>query len=185
MASSAADQGRELGAPFGSSLDLIAEIAGDLEARESNLRYLCEWFEASGRTTNLSTYAPRLGRVLCRLGRYEEAEQLARTGRDLGALDDVTTHVEWRCAQALVDSSRGQHVEAERLAREAVRLAFETDAPLLQGGVLCDLAEILAAGGRRDEAAVVIEQALDCYERKEVIPLARRVRERLAALELA
>jgi hypothetical protein len=48
----------------------------------------------------------------------------------------------------------------------------------------CDLAEVLEAAGRLDAAAAAAwHEALDRYERKEVIPLARRVRERLATLE--
>ena len=42
---------------------------------------------------------------------------------------------------------------------------------------------MLEAAGRRDEAIAAWHEALDRYERKGVIPLARRVRERLASLE--
>jgi class 3 adenylate cyclase/tetratricopeptide (TPR) repeat protein len=184
VALSAAARGREFGFTWAeTSLDNIAEFAGDLQARESYLRQACEKLEASGRTNQLSTYAPRLGRVLCALGRYEEAEKLARKGRELGLPEDLVTQFEWRRVQALVHSARGEHAEAEQLARESVRFAFETDSPVWQGQALCDLGEVLEAAGQRDEAATTLEQALECYERKEIIPLSRRVRERLAALE--
>jgi hypothetical protein len=49
--------------------------------------------------------------------------------------------------------------------------------------VHCDLAEVLYAAGRRAEALAAWREALDRYERKEMIPLARRVRERLAAIQ--
>ena len=39
---------------------------------------------------------------------------------------------------------RGEHAEAERLAREAVAIAERTDALNCQGDALCDLAEVLA-----------------------------------------
>jgi class 3 adenylate cyclase/tetratricopeptide (TPR) repeat protein len=186
VASSAAERGGEFGFTWAeASLDNIAEFAGDLSARESYLRRACERLEASGRTNQLSTYAPRLGRVLCELGRYEEAEQLARKGRELGAPEDLLTQIEWRRVQALVHSARGEDAEAELLAREAVGFAFETDSPMWQGQALCDLGEVLEASGRRHEAAATLEQALKCYERKEIVPLARRVRERLAALQPA
>jgi hypothetical protein len=42
---------------------------------------------------------------------------------------------------------------------------------------------VLAAAGLREEAIAAWQDALDCYERKPIIPLARRVRERLAALQ--
>jgi class 3 adenylate cyclase/tetratricopeptide (TPR) repeat protein len=184
VALSAAARGREFGFTWAeTSLDNIAEFAGDLQARESYLRQACEKLEASGRTNQLSTYAPRLGRVLCALGRYEEAEKLARKGRELGLPEDLVTQFEWRRVQALVHSARGEHAEAEQLARESVRFAFETDSPVWQGQALCDLGEVLEAAGQRDEAATTLEQALECYQRKEIIPLSRRVRERLAALE--
>ena len=88
-------------------------------------------------------------------------------------------------AQALVHSARGQHAEAERLAREAVDLSLRSDSPLRRGDALVDLAEVLEAAGRIDEAAATMREALDRYERKPIIPLARRTRERLAALHVA
>jgi tetratricopeptide (TPR) repeat protein len=54
-----------------------------------------------------------------------------------------------------------------------------------QGDAYCDLAEVLEAAGRREEAITVLQEALDRYERKEIVPLARGVRERLAALQPA
>jgi hypothetical protein len=51
-----------------------------------------------------------------------------------------------------------------------------------QGEALCDLADVLEAAGRGEEAAGVLAEALDRYERKKNIPMARRVRDRLASL---
>jgi hypothetical protein len=39
------------------------------------------------------------------------------------------------------------------------------------------------AAGQPDETVEALRHALDCYERKQIIPLAARVRDRLAALE--
>ena len=78
---------------------------------------------------------------------------------------------------------RGEHVGAERLAREALVHIQKTDLPLYQGDAYSDLAEVLEAAGRRGEAIAAWREALDRYERKGIVPLARRVRERLAALE--
>ena len=47
----------------------------------------------------------------------------------------------------------------------------------------CDLAQVLEAADRHDEAAAAYRQALELYERKQIIPLARRTRERVAALQ--
>jgi hypothetical protein len=54
-----------------------------------------------------------------------------------------------------------------------------------QGHAFCDLTEVFELIGRENEAARALRQALDRYERKEVIPLAEHVHERLAALEPA
>ena len=58
-----------------------------------------------------------------------------------------------------------------------------TDSPWNQGDGLCDLAEVLEIAGRSDEAGVAYRQALDLYEQKGIAPLARRTRDRLAALQ--
>lgn len=86
--------------------------------------------------------------------------------------------------QALVSSAGAEHAEAEQLAREAVAIITErTDGLQWQGDALCDLAEVLAAGGRRQESVEALSEALDRYDRKQVIPLARRVRERLGTVQ--
>ena len=83
--------------------------------------------------------------------------------------------------QALVHASRGQHAEAEALAREAVAIMERTDALNMQGDALCDLAEVLHAAGQSDEAAATLAQALERYERKHNLARAAQVRDRLAA----
>ena len=175
---------REFGLTTGGEwLAEIAVLAGDYEAAAGYLHDACASLEASGNFAELSTYAPAHGRALCALGRFEEAEPLANQGRDLGGDDDLTTQALWRAVAARVKASRGHYAEAESLAREAVEIAGQTDCPGLQGDVHCDLAEVLYAAGRRNEAVAAWRVALDPYERKEMIPLARRVRERLAAIQ--
>ena len=51
-----------------------------------------------------------------------------------------------------------------------------------QGDALCDLAEVLAAAGRTDEAAEALEQALKRYERKKNLAMVAQVRTKLEAL---
>jgi tetratricopeptide (TPR) repeat protein len=115
-------------------------------------------------------------------GRYEEAEE--RLAQSLGYRDPSREgEAIARRFAALVAAHRGEHAEAEMLAREGLAHILETDSPMLQGDAYCDLAEVLEAAGCRDEAVAAWDEALSLYERKGVIPLARRVRERLAALE--
>ena len=106
-------------------------------------------------------------------------------GRELGGPDDVQTQRIWRQAQALVHAARGEHLEAKQRAREAVDFALLSDSPWHQGDAFYDLGRVLEAAGCRDEAVTAWHEALERYERKGVVPLARRVRERLVALEPA
>jgi class 3 adenylate cyclase/tetratricopeptide (TPR) repeat protein len=181
---SAGERLRELGlASTGAWVADVARLAGDYEAAASQLQDACDRLEAIGNTGELSTYAPALGLVLCELGRHDEAELLAQRGRQLGDPQDNMTQTLWRQVQALVHSSRGQHVEAERLALEAVDFSLQGDSPLHQGDAFFHLAEVLEASGRRDEADAALRDALANYERKRNIPLVRRTRERLAAFQ--
>ncbi|MGN6797334.1 MAG: tetratricopeptide repeat protein, partial [Gaiellaceae bacterium] len=131
----------------------------------------------------LAAYAGLRGRELCSLDRYDEADAAAAQARDHAHKDDLVTQAFWRQAAALVRAHRGDHTEAERLALEAVAHSRNTDSPRVQGDALFDLAEVLAAAGRHAEAATALQEAIELYERKQVVPLARRARERLAAVE--
>jgi tetratricopeptide (TPR) repeat protein len=186
VAAPALERMREMGFRAGPIwLAEIAMISGDRDAATLHLRSACENFEAGGRTAELSTYAPQLGRVLCARGLYDEAEVLAERGRALGTSEDVWTQALWRQAKALVHSAHAQHAEAVQLAREAVDWFARTDCLPREADAYCDLAEVLEAAGRREEAVAAWHKALDRYERKGIIPLARRVRERLAVLQSA
>jgi tetratricopeptide (TPR) repeat protein len=140
-----------------------------------------EW--AQGLLGYVATFAPELGRALCVLGRFDEAEQLAQRGHEVALPQDATAQSMWRQAQALVLAHRGEHAEAERLAREAVAIMEQTDSLNLQGDTLRDLAEVLHAAGRAEEAAATLVDALDRYERKRNLPMARQVREQLSDLQ--
>jgi len=166
-------------------LGRIAATAGRHEDAVVHLRRFCELLEARGLRSFLSTYAPLLGRSLCALGRHDEAEPLARLGRELGDEQDASTQALWRQAQALVHARRGNHTQAEQLAREAVAITERTDALNNQGDALCDLAEVLQAAGRSDEAAAALAQALERYEHKKNLAMAAQVSDRLAMLQAA
>jgi tetratricopeptide (TPR) repeat protein len=183
LAHEAAARHRELtGLESDANLAEIASLAGNEEAAAGYLRAFCDWCEEHGQRDWLSTYAPQRGRSLCALGRYEEAEPLAQLGRKLGSEQDFATQMLWRQVQALVQASRGEHVQAEQLAREAVAIGEQTDALNFQGDALCDLAEVLQSAGSTDEAAATLAQAIDRYERKGNLVMVDRTRTRLAEL---
>ncbi|TMK78621.1 MAG: hypothetical protein E6G45_06175 [Actinobacteria bacterium] len=183
LAHEAAARHRELtGLESDANLAEIASLAGNEESAAGYLRAFCDWCEVHGQHDWLSTYAPQRGRALCALGRYEEAEPLAQLGRKLGNKQDFATQMLWRQVQALVQASRGEHAQAEQLAREAVAIGEQTDALNFQAAALCDLAEVLQSAGSTDGAAATLAQALDRYERKANLVMADRTRTRLAEL---
>ncbi|HEU5214362.1 MAG TPA: AAA family ATPase [Gaiellaceae bacterium] len=185
VALAAEERARDFGHIHDDWLGHIALVVGDLPAAAAYLKAACDSMEESGTTGPLSTAASRLAKVLCRLGRTDEAHALADKGRALTDADDVTSQVYWREAQALIHSARGQHVDAERLAQEAVTWAERSDSPITRGETLETLGDVFEAAGRRKEAAAAWQEALERYESKGVIPLVRRMRERLTAIEPA
>jgi class 3 adenylate cyclase/tetratricopeptide (TPR) repeat protein len=160
----------------------IAILEGDHEAAVHHLRRAHESAEKRGLRGVLAGSGPQLSRQLCAVGRPDEAAPLAELGRRFATEHDVWAQTLWRQALALVDAASGKHVEAERLAREAVEIAEGTDSPVYQGNALFDLGKVLAAAGRTDEAAAALEQALDRHQSKRNLAMAAQVRERLAQL---
>jgi tetratricopeptide (TPR) repeat protein len=146
------------------------------------LRPFCDLLEDLDQRFYLSSIAPMLGRELCALGRHAEAERYARLTRELEVRQNVLGEATWRQVQAVVQAHRGEHAEAEALAREAVGIAERTDGLNYQGDAFCDLAEVLAAAGRTHEAAEALEQALERYERKKNLAMAAQMRPRLETL---
>jgi class 3 adenylate cyclase/tetratricopeptide (TPR) repeat protein len=161
----------------------IAVLAGHHETAALRLAAVCEWQTIRGLDGFLATYSPMLGRELCVLGRIDEAEAAARRGRDVVEEQDIGAQALWRQVQALVESSRGEHAEAARLAREAVGRLEGSDGLQPIGDALSDLGDVLAVAGRRDEALVAWQDALNCYERKQIVPLAARLRQRIEELQ--
>jgi class 3 adenylate cyclase len=158
----------------------IARLEGDEESAASYFGTFCDALKEHGQTSALSTMAPELACSLCALGRYDEAEPLAQLGRELANVQDLSSQAGWREALARVRSARGEHDEAERLAREAVEILEPTDLLSGQGDVLVNLADVLTAAGRADDARAALEQALDRYERKKNLVMAERVRGKLS-----
>ena len=77
---------------------------------------------------------------------------------------------------------RGESESAEALAREAIAIVEQTDGLNMVGDAYCDLADILTAAGRTDEAGDALEQALERYERKKNLAMVAQVRPKLEAL---
>jgi tetratricopeptide (TPR) repeat protein len=160
----------------------IANLEGDHEAAVRYLHPFCDLLEEREQRFYLSSIAPGLGRELCALGRLDEGERYAQLARDLDVRQNVLGQATWRQVQALVHANRDQVEQAEALVREAVEIIEATDGLNYQGDAFCDLAEVLRAAGRTDEATAALEQALERYERKGNVVMAERTRARLAGV---
>jgi tetratricopeptide (TPR) repeat protein len=169
-------------AAFESFRAAVEFLAGDLAAAAEAGEESCRLQEQFGRLSELSTSAGSLAQVYYELGELEKAEAWAMRAADLGADEDLATQLVWRQARAKILAKRGEHLEAERLAREAVAIGAETDMLNAQGEAAADLGEVLARAGRTEEAIGAFEQALERYERKENLVMAARIRERLASV---
>jgi class 3 adenylate cyclase/tetratricopeptide (TPR) repeat protein len=130
----------------------------------------------------MASSAATLAEALYELGRLEEAETWVDRAVAL-TVADMWTQLLWRQVRAKVLARRGEHADAERLAREAAALADEIDMIDAQGMAYADLAEVLSLGGKPGEAAAALEQALDRFDRKGNLVMAQRVRERLSEVE--
>jgi tetratricopeptide (TPR) repeat protein len=109
-------------------------------------------------------------------GRDDEALEWSEVSERVTAPGDLYPQVRWRSARAKALARLDRFDEAERLAREAVALAEQTDFLDVHGDAQMALAQVLQATGRRSEAAEAIGGALELYERKQNLVSAERAR---------
>jgi tetratricopeptide (TPR) repeat protein len=131
-----------------------------------DLRLGYDVLEQMGEKGYLSTMAATLAFVLSSQGRHEEAEVYVQQARELGAKDDRSTQLYWRCAQAEVLASRGEIDEALRLLQEVQELVDNTDTTIDRAAALLSRAFVEEAAGNRDRARIALEQALGLLEEK-------------------
>ena len=161
----------------------VEMLAGDVGAAEQIAREAYSTLERMGERGYRSSAAALLAHALSARGELDEAERFSRTSEEATAPDDAFSHVLWRSARAKIRAQRGELVEAEALAREAVALAERTDLLNTHGDTVADLGEVIALAGRPAEAAEVYLQAAEIFERKGNRTSLERVRS--AAQELA
>jgi class 3 adenylate cyclase/tetratricopeptide (TPR) repeat protein len=144
----------------------IELAAGDAEAAlTAGLKGMADLSELGERGW-LSTVAGHAAEALYRLGRDDEAWELTETAEEAGARDDVITQMLILQVRAKILSRRGEHAEAERLARKAVAWGEPTDALAHKADSYRDLAVVLGAAGKRDEALSALAEAHAHYEAK-------------------
>ena len=115
--------------------------------------------------------------------RYEDAAPFVETAAQDAAVGDLVSQIVWRTAKENILADAGDLDGAERLGREAIAIAEQTD--LINDRAECwiHLARVLEQAGRHGEAAEAARTALELYERKGNVVSAGRVRARLERLE--
>jgi class 3 adenylate cyclase/tetratricopeptide (TPR) repeat protein len=129
-----------------------------------------------------STTLGMLGEALYRQGRWDEADQAALRVAELALPGDFDAAFRWRALRARVLARRGEIVEAERLAHEAVEIVESTDWYMQRGEAALTLGEVMELAGRTDEARAAYERAVESFDRKGMVPDAAVARDRLDAL---
>jgi class 3 adenylate cyclase/tetratricopeptide (TPR) repeat protein len=144
-------------------IELLAENpAGAADAALASVAHL----EELGEHGWMSTTAGWAAEALYRLGRDDEAWALTDKADAAGADDDVITQMFIRQVRAKILARRGRYAEAERLARQAIALVEPTDMLDAHGTAHVDLAVVLSAAGRGEEAAQELRKARELFAEK-------------------
>jgi DNA-binding SARP family transcriptional activator len=141
-------------------------LANDPVAAERDMRAAEEVFREIGEGWFLSTVAVDLPRALYEQGRYDDAFALLATIDEQPAPPDREWQIKRTGIPACLLARRGRLEEAERLAREGVRLAADSECLGWHADVLLDLAEVLRLSRRSEEADAATAAAVRLYERK-------------------
>ena len=169
-------------ATSGIALAHVELLGGDLSTAEPLIRADYEFLTSIGETFNRSTMAAMLARVVRELGRHEEALELSRIAEAATSADDIDSQVLWRVVRAPILAHAGHLEEAEALAQLAVDLAFQTEAIDLQAEALAELAVVLNAAGKVEEAGLRIAEAIQLYGQKGNLVATKRAHAFQAAL---
>ena len=154
---------------------LIAMLAGDPATAERYLRQEYDSFYQMGERRFLATTAATLARAIAAQGpsRYDEAIRLVTMSQEAAADEDLTPQAIGRGLHARILADRGNHREAEELARSAAALFAQTDLLSLRADTLLELSHVLAAAGQVADAHSAATEALDLYRLKGNLPGAR------------
>jgi tetratricopeptide (TPR) repeat protein len=152
-------------------------LAGNFAHAESCLRAEYERLQAMGESSIRSTTAALLARAAIAQSDFAEAERFANVSEELAQPDDLLTQIMWRGVRARLLAQNEQFEAAERIGREAVTLAAKTDFTSTHADALVDLASVLGATGRRQEASILLAEAVELYEEKGNAPAAAQARQ--------
>lgn len=153
----------------------IALLAGDVAAAERELRASSSAFDEIGAATSATTHRALLAEVVARLGRLDEAEELAQRVAAEATSYDLLAHVLWRCTLARVRAREGAAQEAVELATEARGLLPSAEFPQLAIAALSAAAEAAVAADEGAEAERLIAEARQIAEAKGAVASAAQL----------
>ena len=141
-----------------------------------------EDFRRAGLPAFLSTQLAELARMYYEDGRSNDSLRLLDEVDAITADEDIVNFALTRCIRGRIHSDRGDHEEAERLARNGLAFALATDFPWVRGEANFDLAHVLAQAGRRDEARAAALAGIAEFEKKQAVVRVAEGRELLASI---
>ena len=145
---------------------LIELLSGNLADAEAALTREDQRLQESGGVGPRAAVTGLLARVLLLRGRLDEAERMTLTCERITAAHQVAAQAAWRAIRAVILARRGDTEAAERLAREAVDLADDSDQTDSRAEAHVDFAEVLSLAGRRGEAARELQFANWLHKQK-------------------
>ena len=142
----------------------MEKYGGDLKAAEHALRGEIECGERAGMTSTNSSTMGYLAECLCELATFDEVEQWIERSRATTDEYDLESQISWRKPAALLHAHRGDHAEAETLARETVADRGRHRRPDSQADTRLVLADTLRLAGRTEDATTALRSAIELYE---------------------
>jgi tetratricopeptide (TPR) repeat protein len=158
----------------------LAFMQGDIQLAIATLQRAYDGLVALGDRGWASTDASLLAEAFLESADLANAWDYATVALETSAGDDVASQTGGRQIQARVLSARGQHSEAEALAREAVAIMEPTDYLAYRASSLVHLARVLQAAGKHDEAVGAAQRAIELYEAKGATFFVDRTRKLIA-----
>jgi class 3 adenylate cyclase len=140
--------------------------AGDPASAELELRPSYDALKGMGEKTHFSTLVELLANAVYMQGRDSEAGELIGECEEAARPNDIHAQIRWRAIRAKVMAREGEFESADKLAREAITFAAESDFLNDHADALVDRAEVLRLWGRRTEASKALEHAIALYEQK-------------------
>jgi class 3 adenylate cyclase/tetratricopeptide (TPR) repeat protein len=152
--------------PFTQMAAWVELLADEPESAERQLRWGVETLREIGEFAWLPTVVGILAEAVYAQGRFDEVADVLMTGEEAAGSDDAYSQGLLRSVGAKSLARRGQIDDAERLAREAVKILEPTDFLFLQAFARASLGEVLMLAQRAEEAEHVLTEGIRLAETK-------------------